>query len=210
MSPLLDDVIGVAHNRMILSRRVTVLSKWFAELMPPQARVLDVGCGDGALSARLGALRSDLAIEGVDVLAREKSQIPVTLFDGTRLPFDDESFDAVMFSDVLHHTADPTVLQREARRVARRHVLIKDHFVAGFAANARLRAMDWVGNARFGVSLPYNYWREAEWLAVWSSLGLRLERIVRELGLYAEPLNRVTGAGLHFVARLEKADMRPE
>jgi hypothetical protein len=36
--------------------------------------------------------------------------------------------------DVLHHTDDANVLLREARRVTRRDVLIKDHRLNGFLA----------------------------------------------------------------------------
>ena len=64
--------------------------------------------------------RPDLEITGVDVLVRPKNHIPVQLFDGRQLPFPDQSFDAVMFVDVLHHTDDPSVLLREAKRVARK------------------------------------------------------------------------------------------
>ncbi|MDB4890881.1 MAG: methyltransferase type 11 [Gemmatimonadetes bacterium] len=205
MSGITTSAVGALHGKLVLGRRASVLAGWFAELAPEGARILDVGCGDGMLSARLMSLRPDLSIDGVDVLVREGTHIPVREFDGSILPFHDESYDAVLFSDVLHHTPDPMVLQREAHRVARGHVLIKDHFVKGVAAATRLRLMDWVGNARFGVSLPYNYWTEEQWHDAWTRIGLRPERIVTRLGLYPKPLNSITGAQLHFVARLAKA-----
>ena len=101
-------------------------------------------------------------------------------------PAANASFDVVLFSDVLHHTADPTILLREASRVAARHVLIKDHYREGFAANTRLRFMDWVGNARFGVALPYNYWTERQWHEAWQDTALRPDKLVSEDGLYTE------------------------
>ena len=83
-----------------------------------------------------------------------------------------------MFIDVLHHTSDPRVLQREAARVSRRWIIIKDHARTGLGAGPTLRFMDWVGNARYGVALPYNYWRESQWNQAFAGLNLRPVRAV--------------------------------
>ena len=106
--------------------------------------------------------------------------------------------------DVLHHTEDPTILLREAARVAASDVLIKDHFRKGFAAQQRLRLMDWVGNARFGVSLPYNYWTEEQWQSAWQKIGLRPARLVTDLKLYPALADSIFGAQLHFIGELKK------
>lgn len=198
------EVVKTLHDRLVISRRVEVLSSWFARLAPEKARVLDVGCGDGLLSAAICAKRPDLEIRGLDVLPRKHSYIPVELFNGSRIPFADGSFDTVLFSDVLHHTEDASVLLREARRVTRQYVLIKDHYRKGLAANARLRFMDWIGNARFGVALPYKYWTEAQWREAWQEVGLLPERVVSRLGLYPVPADWIFGAQLHFVALLKR------
>jgi SAM-dependent methyltransferase len=197
-------VAGTLHDKFVVHRRVHILAAWFAQLIPQQARVLDVGCGDGSLSATLLAKRPDLMVRGVDVLLRDRTHIPVELFDGFKLPFDDGSFDAVLFSDVLHHTKDPLVLMREARRVTTRRVIVKDHFREGAGAQLRLRFMDWVGNARFGVSLPYNYWTESQWAVAWQGVGLRPVEVVTSLRLYPLLADWIFGARLHFVALLEK------
>ena len=209
VSALLRTTAGLLHERTVLGRRAVILANWFAEFAPPGARILDVGCGDGAIASLIATARSDVSIEGVDVLVRAKTRVPVTWYDGVHIPFDDDSFDLVMFSDVLHHVDDPGALQIEARRIARRHVLIKDHRVEGIAAAARLRFMDQIGNARFGVSLPYNYWCEAQWDAAWRTIGLYPERVVTELGLYPWPLDALFGAHLHFIALLRKGDATP-
>jgi SAM-dependent methyltransferase len=201
--------IGLLHHKFVFSRRIDVLSTWFARLAPPDVRILDVGCGDGLVSAALQSKRPDLSIRGIDVLPREIAHIPVEMFDGFHIPYDDSAFDVVLFSDVLHHTENPAVLLREAGRVASQGILIKDHYRKGFAAGVRLRFMDWVGNARFGVALPYIYWTEYQWKMSWEETGLRPQKLLTELGLYPTPVNWCFGAHLHFIALLAQAGHRP-
>jgi SAM-dependent methyltransferase len=191
------------HGGYVHGRRVERLLAHLAPLIPPGAALLDVGCGDGLLSHRLAERRPDLSsVSGLDVLVRPDTHIPVAAFDGRTIPHSDKSFDAVVFVDVLHHTDDPMVLLREAARVARTAILIKDHTRDGLLAGPTLRFMDRVGNARYGVSLPYNYWPQRRWMDAFDELDLRVDTWRRNLGLYPLPADLVFGRSLHFVARL--------
>lgn len=194
---LIERVHGGVHER-----RVRTLCAHLAPLFPPHARVLDVGSGDGLLARRIALARPDLAIEGIDVLVRENARIPVLPFDGSTIPHGDAAFDAVLFVDVLHHTHDPLVLLREARRVARRAILIKDHTRNGLLAGPTLRFMDRVGNARHGVALPFNYWTRRQWRNAFRTLDLEVAVRKTRLGLYPAPANWIFGRSLHFIARL--------
>jgi SAM-dependent methyltransferase len=198
-------LVGALHSRFVFGRRTVFLANHLVKLIPPESHVLDVGCGDGTIDCLIRARRPDISIEGIDLLVRDNARFPVRGFDGTTIPFPDRSFDVVMFVDVLHHTKDPRVLLREAARVGHT-VLIKDHFCEGFLANKTLRLMDWVGNARYGVALPYNYWCKSAWILAFNELGLRPSAMKFRLNLYPIPLSWFFDRSLHFVTLCEHLD----
>jgi SAM-dependent methyltransferase len=92
----------------------------------PTDRVVEIGCGDGALLAELSARGFGGELAGFDIseaavgLARDRS-IPrvrrLEVFDGERLPAADGSFDLGVLSHVLEHVPEPLRLLREAARV---------------------------------------------------------------------------------------------
>jgi SAM-dependent methyltransferase len=94
--------------------------------------VAEIGCGDGALLAELGARGLAGELHGFEVseeaarMARGRGApglTGVTVFDGERLPVDDDSFDVALLSHVLEHVPDPAALLREAARVSRAVVI---------------------------------------------------------------------------------------
>jgi SAM-dependent methyltransferase len=192
------------HATRIYSRRARRLSELLAPLIPGDTTVLDVGCGDGLISSLIAWRRPDIRFQGVEVLVRDHCHIPVAQYDGRRLPYGDGSYDIAMLVDVLHHTDDPMILIDEAIRVARRAVLIKDHLREGWGAGVLLRFMDCVGNARFGVTIPHNYWPRQQWVAAFMQLHLRTSVWVENLGIYPWPASMFFDRSLHFIARIER------
>lgn len=103
----------------------------------PSGRALDVGCGTGALAARLASAGYEVA--GVDpsggmleVLRRRAPGVDAVQGSGTALPFPDDGFDLVYCVAVLHHVADHGAVRAtlaEMVRVARPggRVLVWDH-----------------------------------------------------------------------------------
>ena len=194
-----------AHQRLVFPRRIERLAGHISPLLPHHATVLDCGCGDGALAERLLGRRPDLEISGVDVLVRPECRIPVQGFDGRTLPYGDDSFDCALLVDVLHHSERPAELLGEVARVARQRVIVKDHLADGLGARPTLRFMDRVGNARYGVALPFSYLTTAEWAHLIAALGLVVEAWTERLALYPPPLSWLFDRRLHFVAALRAA-----
>lgn len=192
------------HRAFIFQRRTRVLSELLAAQIPHGASVLDIGCGDGTIASRIAQLRPDIAIQGVEFMVRPECAIECRSFDGLTLPFPDASFDLCLFVDVLHHTQDPLILLREATRVTRGFVLLKDHVKENILDDITLRLMDWVGNRPHGVVLTYNYQSRKQWAAYFSMRGLKEENWNRTIPLYPRPFGLVVGRGLHFISLLKK------
>ncbi len=89
--------------------------------------ILDLGCAVGNYARRLASL--GYQVKGADVnpryvqIARERGVDAYTI-EGNTLPFRDKSFDTVLLFEVLEHLPDPGRVLQEARRVARRNVLL--------------------------------------------------------------------------------------
>jgi SAM-dependent methyltransferase len=84
--------------------------------------VLEVGSGEGAVTARLraagfDALGADLSRSG-SIAARRRG-MPVLLADGGGLPLADDAVDLVVLSHVVEHLENPRTALAEAARVAR-------------------------------------------------------------------------------------------
>jgi demethylmenaquinone methyltransferase/2-methoxy-6-polyprenyl-1,4-benzoquinol methylase len=90
----------------------------------PGERVLDLAAGTGTSSvpfAEAGALvvPCDFSLGMLAVGKRARPQLPFTAGDATRLPFGDDTFDAVTISFGLRNVVDPGAGLREMLRVTK-------------------------------------------------------------------------------------------
>lgn len=96
---------------------------------PDGARVLEVGCGSGAIARTLARWPKVGSVHGIDPspglldrareLAAGISNLDFELGDGRDLPLASESFDVVVFHTCLCHVPGPERALREAHRVLR-------------------------------------------------------------------------------------------
>jgi SAM-dependent methyltransferase len=86
---------------------------------PPDAKLLDVGCGTGWLAEHFSDYTGiDGSPEAV-AAAQAKGRSIVQGDVDEPLPFEDSSFDGVVLKDLLEHVADPVALVRDVHRVLR-------------------------------------------------------------------------------------------
>jgi ubiquinone/menaquinone biosynthesis C-methylase UbiE len=102
------------------------LARRFREMVAPRPtqRLLDIGCGTGhSRAVYAGAIGTYLGVDlSPAAIAAARAMYPHDewqVADALALPFDDETFDVVAFSSVLHHIPEFPLAVREAFRVLR-------------------------------------------------------------------------------------------
>ncbi|WP_407271998.1 class I SAM-dependent methyltransferase [Radiobacillus sp. PE A8.2] len=98
--------------------------------MNPQARLLDVGCGDGYGAYKLSALGFEVV--GVDISAEmvkkakqnQSNRLSFVQGDVVNLPFESDTFDGIMVINALEWTEDPFKGLRELHRIAKKDARI--------------------------------------------------------------------------------------
>ncbi|MEN8707471.1 MAG: demethylmenaquinone methyltransferase [Nocardioides marinisabuli] len=113
-----NDVLSLGQDR-----------RWRTEVLEavapvPGERILDLAAGTGTSSAPFhdrGAtvVPCDFSLGMLRVGKQARPHLPFTAGDGTRLPFADDTFDAVTISFGLRNIVDPAAGLAEMRRVTR-------------------------------------------------------------------------------------------
>jgi methionine biosynthesis protein MetW len=169
-----------------------------AQLVPHGARVLDLGCGDGAMLAHLQATRGctgyGVEIDDANVLAcvqRGVNVIQINLDEGLAM-FDDASFDVVLQIDTLQHLRNAEVMLRETARVGRIGIVAFPNFahwpnrlsvLMGRMPVTKRLPYQWYDtpNIRVGTHADLAVLAQRNGLRVLDSFGLQNGRTVRML-----------------------------
>ncbi|TRW18182.1 methionine biosynthesis protein MetW [Glacieibacterium frigidum] len=156
-----------------------------AAIVPERARVLDIGCGDGAL---LAALRTDKAVDGrgieldgANVAAAVARGLSVVQGDADADlgDYPADAFDWVILSDTLQAMRDPARVVAELLRIGRRAVVSFPNF-----GHWRVRA-----SLMFGGRMPVTQTLPVAWHAT-SNIHLctidDFRALTRDLGVRVE------------------------
>jgi len=121
------DVAAEAYDRF-MGRYSRLLSRQLADLAGVRAgqRVIDVGCGPGALTSELVARLGADAVAAVDpsepfvaAAGARNPGVDVRRATAEELPFADDTFDAALAQLVVHFMSDPVAGLAEMARVTR-------------------------------------------------------------------------------------------
>ncbi len=125
----------------VLERRISLAGK----------RLLEVGCGSGAIAEALATMAPDTAVHAIDVVDERIATdgYGFVRYDGRAMPFADASFDLVVSNHVLEHVGDVGRQVKQLREIHR--VLRSDGLVylavpnrwRLFEAHYRLPLLSW-------------------------------------------------------------------
>ncbi|MBX9941384.1 MAG: methyltransferase domain-containing protein [Candidatus Obscuribacterales bacterium] len=145
---LRTDAVTITYNRQIArnyecdrkieAKRLDDLVKLIFEHTSGEGRILDLGCGTGVFTTLLAG-RLPMAVTGADnseemlAIARSKPEgrgIDWHKEDAVKLSYENESFDVVFMSNLLHHFNNPLDIIQQCARVLKPGGLLLNHFGA--------------------------------------------------------------------------------
>lgn len=161
--------------------QTTMLADLAAVWKGPHDHVLDVGGGTGVMAEAIQALLPARRVVAVDVVDRyfQSLSVETRVYDGSNLPFADNSFDAATINNVVHHVPREAraALMREIGRVVRGPIYIKDHLAISRLDHWRLAALDAMGNIPFAGQVAANYLTMCEWEQLAADAGAKIGAI---------------------------------
>lgn len=167
---LLDGVVRqFAHHA--LEARAEKLTTFFENQIPGKSRILDLGGGWGFYAEPLKKRGHEHLI--LDVVQPGYQKAPVVLYDGIKIPFPDQSFDAAILVTMLHHVDDPKALLGEVYRVTRKRVVVIEdiyhHGIGLFWTICRDRIL----NVEF-MEHPHQFRKHEEWITLFKDQRFRV------------------------------------
>lgn len=134
--------------------------------------ILDIGSGTGVISRSL-ELKKDAKVTMVDVQFNEIcQQLPVIIYDGKKLPFDDNQFDNSLLITVLHHADNPKKVLEEARRVTKGNIIVMEDVFTDIIG----RTVTFIGDClvNFEIHSPFKNHSKTDWIEIFEKLKLKV------------------------------------
>jgi ubiquinone/menaquinone biosynthesis C-methylase UbiE len=127
---VVESLVDILELRAADPQQRAMREAYFAQIeLPPDAKVVEVGCGPGPVARALASWPGVGEVLGVDPspifvakareLARDVPRLTFIEGDGRALPLEDGSFDAVLFHTTLCHIPEPELALAESARVLR-------------------------------------------------------------------------------------------
>lgn len=172
----IDQIEKIIHNmplNPLLARAVYEIDHYYKRYRPylnQATSVLDIGVGTGLALRYLMLQNPHITFAGVDVrdLRLPGVKVPLRIYDGHTLPYDDDQFDVSLLFYVLHHCQNADRVLAEATRITRRRLIIIEEFDRPEADETSLDLTERQSHRALGLpaDLPYQLFDKPEFEAM--------------------------------------------
>jgi 2-polyprenyl-3-methyl-5-hydroxy-6-metoxy-1,4-benzoquinol methylase len=175
-------------KRFFNKKRAEKISNIIYPFLSRGGKILDLGCGDMLVAESLKK-KLDLEIVGIDVIDANLTSLPLKLYNGVKIPFDNKSFDITYISFVLHHTKNIEKLLSESIRITKKRIIILEDVYEDKLDLLMTKFWDF-GNILTSLSmdLPLNFKREREWVRLFGKLKVKKVKVKK---IYPSSLNLI-------------------
>ncbi len=172
--------LAILQDKSFLKEQIFKIWLWDAkfkiqrisEYLSKKDKILDVGTGPGSVCLLLN--REGYNVTPVDVVDQTlSSEIEPLIYNGKKLPFDDNSFNTALILTVLHHTSNPEEILSEAKRVSNKIIVIEDIYSNPIQKYFTF-IVDSIVNMEF-AGHPHSNKSDTEWKITFNKLGLKLK-----------------------------------
>ncbi len=167
---MLDFAKKIAYK--IAKRRTDKIFSHIVDFLRSGDRILDIGAGNCIIAETLvgkGLNVTPLEIQNKSLV---DSICPV-LYNGVKIPFQDDKFDTALIVAVLHHSNDPVEIIKEAKRIAKRIIIVEDVYTSSFHKYLTYFIDSLVTLHIFNH--PHSNKDNQSWQSLFDKLGLKLE-----------------------------------
>jgi len=166
-----DKLIDLLVSTPPGNQRINKILNLIGPCLKKKDKIIDIGSGPCIMAKRL--LENGHSLTPVDVkdLSFYKDIEPI-IYNGKKLPFKNDSFDVALLIAVLHHTPDPIKIIKEAKRVAKRIIIVEDVYENTFQKLLTFGVDSLINLEFFGH--PHSNKNDEEWLKVFKDLNLKL------------------------------------
>jgi ubiquinone/menaquinone biosynthesis C-methylase UbiE len=167
---ILDGIVRCCAHR-VLEERAEKIVQLFEAQIPRGSRILDLGGGWGFYAEPLKKRGHEHLV--LDVVNPGYQKAPVVLYEGSRIPFPDQSFDVTILMTMLHHVPDPEALFKEVRRVTRQKVVVVEDLYRHAAGRFWTICRDRLLNVEF-MTHPHQFRKDGGWREFFKAAGFEI------------------------------------
>ena len=150
----------------------------FNEFISQNEEILDIGAGGGWVAEELEK-RKKAKIILLDATDFNQTNLKLVLYDGENIPFSDNHFDTVLLIFTLHHCLKPMKVLEEAKRVAKKKIIVIEDIPTSRLNRIFLCFWDIISNLISivkppGENITFNFKTISQWQKIFNDLQLKI------------------------------------